>query len=337
VAGEAKITTGLPETVLLVEECTVNPYLIAAFVFWANDAPRKAEPLKARPTAMVLRVSGKATAEGRIGTRAIEVGDYLLPGEKVTTDKDAELLLLFLVRAERHLLKGDKPITLTNTFCEPADAVEKAPGVVPLKKANLSKVREVEVREGGGVGVVRGEKPTTEARVEPLFGTFVMTLRPSFRWPPVEKAEGYHLELREDGGKLLWKATSKEPALAFPKKEKPLQYTQKYLWSVKAILPDREAIVVDSSKFTLLFDGEPQELEPVKKLAEGTTEEELLLAAAAYEGYGVLDEVLKLFEKLARLQPKVARYHLALARYYEHAGRKDKGKEEREKASQLAP
>ena len=75
----------------------------------------------------------------------------------------------------------------------------------------------------------------------------------------------------------------------------------------------------------------------MRKLAESDAEEDLLLAAAAYEGYRVHDEALKVFEKLPRLNAKAARYQLALARYYEHAGLLDKAKEARQKAQALMP
>ena len=91
---------------------------------------------------------------------------------------------------------------------------------------------------------------------------------------------------------------------------------------------------MDGSKFTLLFDGELKELEAVRKLAQSDAEEDLILAAA-YEGYRVLIEALKVLEKLARLNPKSARYQLDLAQYYEHAGRGDRARECREKAKQL--
>src|SRR5438067_2529374 len=44
--------------------------------------------------------------------------------------------------------------------------------------------------------------------------------------------------------------------------EKSLQHSQGYRWTVKATLPEDEVkTVVDGSKFTLLFDGDPKELE----------------------------------------------------------------------------
>jgi tetratricopeptide (TPR) repeat protein len=310
----------------------MNAMLLAALLLPGLAEPPK-KPVSARPAVLVLKVKGEVMA----GKRRVEPGDLLLPGETLTTGADAEALLVFLLRNERRRLKPGRTTTLTRDDCRPADAIEKIAGAPRLPRKNLTKVREVEVHEGGGVGVLRGEKSTTESRIEPLFGTFVMSRRPAFTWPAVEKAISYTLELSDNAGQKLWQATTKETKLAFPEKEKSLQYSQGYRWTVKAALPDDELkTVVDGSKFTLLFDGEPRELEPVRKLAESDAEEDLILAAAAYEGYRVHDEALKVFEKLARLNPKSIRYLLALASYYDHAGRPDRAKEAREKAKQLS-
>jgi tetratricopeptide (TPR) repeat protein len=135
---------------------------------------------------------------------------------------------------------------------------------------------------------------------------------------------------------LLWKKETKETRLAYPEKEKALEYSQKYVWSVTARLPgDEEKRVVEQSNFKRLLKGEPEALAPVGKLAASKEPADLLLAATAYEAYGVHDEALKLFEKLAELQPRVANYQLALARYYRHAGREDLAKEALERARKL--
>jgi hypothetical protein len=298
----------------------------------ADDVPEK--PLSARPAALVVRVKGAVVAGGRVGRRRVGPGDFLLPGETVSAAADAEALLVFLLRGERRRLRPGARATLTRDGCDPAVAVEPV-GPAGLPREALTKVREVEVREGGGVGVVRGGAPATEARVTPLFGTFVPTDRPAFAWPPVEGAEGYILQLKDGSGRG-WKAMTKEAKLAYPERERPLEFGQKYLWTVKARLQDGgERTVVDESNFKVLLRGEPEELAAVRKLAEGGGVEGLLLAAAAFEGYGVYDEALRVFEKLARLQPGVARYQLALARYYRHAGRPDKAREALERAKKL--
>jgi hypothetical protein len=309
-------------------------FLAATVVLGFDDLPKK--PHYARPTAMLLQVKGEVVAEGRLGKRRLEQGDFLLPDETVSAAADAEATLVFLKRRESRRLKPGGRATLTRDDCTPADALEKLDAPPKLLPANLTKVREVEVREGGGVGVVRGEKPAGEARVEPLSGTFITSTRPAFRWPGVPKALRYAVELRDAGGQLLWKATTKEAMLAYPEKEKPLAYGLGYRWGVRALLPeDEEKPAVEGSRFTLLFEDEVKEVETVQKLAASDAEEDLLLAAAAFEGYHLHDRALEVFEKLARLRPRVARYHEALANYYEHAGRADRVKEARETAKRL--
>jgi hypothetical protein len=306
--------------------------ITAALLLGGDDPPKK--PLLARPAALVLKVKGVITAEGRLGKRRVEAGDFLLPGETVSAAPAAEALLVFLVKGERRRFRPGSRATLTRDGCDPADAVERV-GPAKLPHNNLTKVREVEVGEGGSVGTLRTLPSATETRVRPLFGTFVTTERPSFSWPPVEKAESYVVELKDAAGGKLWQAVAREATLDYPDK-KPLSAGAKYLWSVKARLAGGdEKEVVRGSNFKLLLKGERQELATVRKLADSDTVEDLLLAAAACEGYGVLDEALKVFEKLARLQPQVARWQLALYHYYRRAGQPDRAKEALDRAKKL--
>lgn len=307
-------------------------FLSAALLVGADDAAPK--PLVGNPTAIVIYVKGAVVAKGRLKPRRVEPGEELLPGEVLSAPADGEALLIFLTPRERRRLKPGTRTTLTRDGGEPADALERL-GPAKLSHKNLNRVREVEVREGGGVGVGRGEKSPTEARVTPLYGTFIATQRPAFTWPPVDRAESYLVELK-DGDSRRWKVETKEAKLNYPAKEKPLEFGQKYLWTVKAKLPDGdEKTVVDESHFILLFPGEPEALAPVRELAESDNPEDLLLAAAAYEAYGVLDQTLAVFEKLTRLQPGVARYWEALERSYRHAGRPDEAQEASQKAKAL--
>jgi hypothetical protein len=159
----------------------MNMMLMTAALLLPADAP-KGKPLSARPTAMVMTVKGEVTAQGRLKKRSVQEGDYLLPGETITIPANAEVEMVFLVKGERRRLKPGARATLTRDGCDPDDVAELL-GPAKLPRKNLTKVREVEVGEGGGVGVVRGGKPPTEARIMPLFGTFVMTDQPAFAWP----------------------------------------------------------------------------------------------------------------------------------------------------------
>ncbi|MBI1914994.1 MAG: hypothetical protein HYS12_09705 [Planctomycetes bacterium] len=313
----------------------MNTLLIAATLVLGADEPPK-KPTSARPTALVLKIKGEVVAEGQKGKRRVELGDFLFPGETVSAAADAEALLVFLLRDEHRRLKPGARTTCSRDDCDPSDATEKLGGAAKLPRKNLTKIREIPVSAGGGVGVFRGDKLLTGPAIEPLAGTFVTTTRPAFRWPPVKNAREYLVELRDAGGQLLWKKTAKEAKLAYPEKEKPLQLGLGYLWTVRAALPDDETkVVVELSRFTLVDEAEEKDLQAVRKLAGSDAEADLLLAAAAFEGYHVLAEALEVFEKLARLYPKVARHHLALANYLDLAGRPEKAKESRERARLL--
>lgn len=306
-------------------------WIAALMVLGSDDAPKK--PLAGPPAVLVLKVKGRVEAEGWVGRYPVESGDFLLPGQVVSVAPGAEAVALFLLKRERRRFKPGSRATLTRDGCVPADAVERL-GPAKLPRKNLTKVREIEVREGGGVGVVRG--PHEGPRITPMLGTFVATNRPTFTWPPVDKAEEYIVELKTDGGGRNWKVTTKEAKLTYPEKEKPLTFEKGYVWSVKARLPGGdEKVVVEDSRFTLLFEDELKEMPPLRKLAASDDPSELLLVAAAFEGYRLYDDALTVFEKLGRLEPRAARWQLALYHYYRRAGRPDRAKEAREKAKKL--
>jgi hypothetical protein len=303
----------------------MNLVLIATSLLPAADDPVP-KPLKGKPAALVVKVQGEVLVEGKRGQRRVEAGDYLLPGQVVTAAANGGAVVVFVPSGERRRLKPGNRATLTRDGCTPADAVEVTAGPT-LPRKNLAKVREVEVSEGGGVGVLRGNRPSSMLRVKPLYGTFLLSDRPAFTWPAVARAAGYVVELKDAGGRSLWKEETREARLDYPEKQKALAQGQKYLWSVRARVPGGEdRLIVDESNFKLLLKGEPEALVGVQKLARGEDPEGLLLAAAAYEGYGAREEALRVFEKLARLQPKVARWQQTLARYYEAAGRADEAK-----------
>ena len=303
----------------------MSTLLIASFLLTFDEAPKK--PLSARPTVLVLKVKGVVTVEGRLGKHRVEAGDYLLPGETVSAAADAEALLVFLVKGERRRLKPGGRLTLTATAATLLTPPRSSAPPNCRARTSPRSARSRSVRAAALVWV-RGGRPTTEARIAPLYGSFITTGRPTLTWPSLDKAESYLVNF-SDGGRS-WKVSTKATRLDYPAKEKPLAPGQKYVWSVKALLPGGdEKAVVEESKFVVLSEDERRELEAVRKLAASDDPADLLLAAATYEGYGVLYEALAVFEKLARLQPKVARWQLALARYYRHAGRPDQAKEAR--------
>jgi tetratricopeptide (TPR) repeat protein len=170
-----------------------------------------------------------------------------------------------------------------------------------------------------------------------MYGTTISRVRPTFSWRPVEKADGYQVELwNGTGQRLLWRATTTEPRLAYPEKEAALQPGMKYLWRVHArrgenFDPNR---AVDS-KFMTLTKDEARTLEDLPRVAASGDVAEMLVAAATYEAHGVYEEALRLYEKLAEKLPDDPNVQVALSGYFERAGRVDQARAAREKARKL--
>src|ERR1051326_1938973 len=102
---------------LFLGDNTMSALLIVASFFLGADEPPK-KPISARPMALVLKVKGAVSAEGKKGKRRVEAGDYLFPGETVSAGADAEALLVFLLRGERRRLKPGVRTTCTRDDCD---------------------------------------------------------------------------------------------------------------------------------------------------------------------------------------------------------------------------
>jgi hypothetical protein len=281
----------------------------------------------AGPVAMVLSAKGTITLQrGQAAPVPAAPMTLLHVGDQLSAAADGEATLIFLGDGQRERLMAKAQAQVGVKGCTPAAAVERVAGP-KLAPANLESLRELAKSSRGAVGVLRGEAPLRPQVVTPLYGATVPTDRPALTWPDV-KAEAYLVELfsGRDGPELerLWKATSPEPRLSYPAKEKPLQRGLLYRWRVTP-LKGQEAAgepIVDS-KFLVLTGAEIKRLAALKPLLVSKDPADLLLAAVSFEAHGVYDEALHLYERLAELSPDVANFQVALASYYGRAGRTD--------------
>lgn len=307
-------------------------FLLSAILLLATSADAPAPPV-----AMVLIAKGGVTLErGKDKPRPLRAMDLLFSGDRLRVD-NGEAQMVFLHDGRRERLKPKSQAMIGDKGCTPADAVERLEDA-KLSSSNLESLRDL-ARGRGAVGVLRGDSPATPQVVMPMYGATVLLDRPTLTWTAVPKAEGYHVQLlsgREGRDeRILWRAKTKEPHLAYPEKEKPLTFGLKYRWRVSSVLSeDKEERLVES-KFLIATEGEVKELARLKPLAESKDSTELLLAAATYEAHGVHGEALRLYEKLAERFPDEANFQVALASYYERAGRLDKAKAAKERARKL--
>jgi len=288
------------------------------------------------PVAMVLTTKGTVTLQREPDKSGpLRAMDLLRPGDQLNAGADSEATVVFLADGRRERLKAKAKATVGDKACMPAESVQKLENA-PLTAANLQSLRDLAASGRAGVGVLRGENPTEPLLVTPLYGATTVTDRPLFRWPAVDKAQSYRVEvLSGDGQRVLWRATTKEPTLSYPEKEAVLRRGTKVVWRVAARLSeDKEDRVVDS-KFSVATKEEADELAGLKKLADSDDPVSWLLAATTYEAHGVYGAALRLYEKLAEKFPREGNYQVALASYYERAGQPDKAKAAREKAKQL--
>jgi tetratricopeptide (TPR) repeat protein len=284
---------------------------------------------------MVVMTKGAVTLERGSDKRPLRVMDLLRAGDALETADD-EVLIVLLDDGQRERIKPKQRATVAAKGCAPAAAVERQEkDRVPA--AQLTGLRDLARNCRAGVSIPRGERPATIQVVTPMYGTTVPGARPTLSWQAVEKAESYQAELwNGNGQRLLWRATTAEPRLAYPDKEAALQPGTKYLWRVYArqgenLGPKR---VVDS-KFMTLTKAEARELADLPRAAVSADVAEMLLAATTYEALGVYEEALALYEKLAMKLPGGANVQIALAGYYERAGREEQARMAREKARKL--
>lgn len=297
-----------------------------------------------KKVAMVLSIKGPVTLQTREGAqRPARVMDMLFAGDHLTIPANGEAHVVILGDNHRERLKPGTQVTITVAGCTPAGAVERKAAV-----NTAVAYQDVQRFAGGGLGavlVLRGPRiPKKQPAVTPMFDSTVLADRPFLSWRPVDGVSQYQVRLvlgrlDTDGDKdgLVWTARTTEPRLPYPEQANPLHSGSVYSWYVIARAGQKDEQVVWRSQFWVATREEAVELAQIKPLAAGKNPADLLLAALTYQEYGVYDEALVLFQRLAELLPQEARFQSALANYYERAGRSQEAREALERAKKLSP
>jgi hypothetical protein len=306
-------------------------FLQAALLTPAADVPA--------PVAMVLTTKGAVTLQApKARPRRLGAMDLLRPGDQIRAAAKAEAVMVFFADGHRERLKPKAEATVGEKGCTPAGAVETQKAV-KLPPAHLRSLRELARSGRAAVGVPRGDAPDDPQVVIPMFGAVVLTDHPALSWPPAAKAKDYEVQLLSGpegkSQRVIWKATTKETRLCYPEKREVLGHAKLYRWRVIARMGEDKEETVVKSKFHVATKGECAKLASLKPLIESKDSTDLLLAAATYEAHGVHDEVLALYQRVAKLVPEEPNFQVALANYYERAGRKELAREARERAQAL--
>jgi len=290
---------------------------------------------------MVLKVKGEVTLT-RAGGKPVRVWtmDLLRPGDRLGVPEGSEVTLFVIGDGHQEVLAAGKTATVQAKGCTPAEAIAGKPAT-KLGKDDLKDLGD-DIRGGrfGGVKLRNGPDGKPLPVLNPLPGANILTGRPTLAWPPVENVDYYVVQIYngQDNKDLLrlWRVETKENRLPFP--DKPALGPVLHRWSVMARLKngdDKVVVTVRQATFSVATARDIKALVAARPLAASDDPAELLLAAGLYDSRGALDEVLKVFERLARLLPGDANIQDNLAGLYDLGGRQDRAKSARDRAKHL--
>jgi tetratricopeptide (TPR) repeat protein len=310
-------------------------------MMWTLLLPTVAEA--PQPVGLVVAFKGAVALHRGQEKIALQGEDFVLPGDRLTTGKAGEALLLIFMDDHRERVKPDQAVTVGDKGCTPATAVEVIEAVRrPSKAQNARLLKHAQDASGANASlkVLRGAPEPRARLVRPLFGTRVLTDHPTLSWPPVPGAVEYRVELlgAAEGSheRRIWRILTTATTLPYPEEEEVLVYGNMYRWRVTARLKGDEEKRAVESNFHIV---RPEKLAGLRKLAVLASSDDpadWLQAVAEYQEAGVYDKALLLYEKLAARSPEAATYLQALAALYMRAGAKDQSEAARKKAEELA-
>lgn len=137
--------------------------------------------------------------------------------------------------------------------------------------------------------------------------TNIATLRPAFRWTPVDHATSYDVTLMTREERVLWRHTVTAPEMEYPREASPLEWGHRYWWRVAArgetdtqmetgsnflVLPEEQAKAVEAAA---------QELDRLLRENPSDRSPQFLLAFL-YEQNGMLYEAARIYSQLGSVE-----------------------------------
>lgn len=288
------------------------------------------------PAAMVLEIDGDVTAIRDGKELLLDDGDLLRVGDRVTVPAGGSLKAYFRPSGPVAALTGPAEATVSPGKLDSATQVAVRDTNVPARAAEGLVTSNTGSTLVGGLTLRSAERP----QVHPVTGMVVTSDRPTFEWLASEGKPRYRLELvtGPEGKELpVWRDETTETKLAYPMARKPLTRGTGYRWRIVALQADGTSkVVVQDLPFQVLSEELAIEIPTIEKLAQSKEPADWRLAAEIYRSWGVYDEAVKLYEKLAEKRPDSAGVWELLASYYSQAGATDKAKAAKQKYEKLS-
>ncbi len=268
-------------------------------------------------------------------------GTQLFQGDQVRTGTGSEATLTFSNSNIMTLAPG-------NTYTVHGDGSAKTEAGTKVKKVSSAMMADMSVlttrrEEKKDFGALAGLRAiVTEEPIEPTspYNTLIKTNRPTFTWIPKKTFDKFIVNLYSSKG-LVWSKEVSENMLKFPESEKELDFGETYFWNVEGedLLDNKKS---PSYKFSVLSIDKSKEVLNEEALIRATFENDSdssslhSFLGAFYINQGLLQDAIKEFEIISRMNPDAPLPHEILGSLYSDVGNKDKAIEELQKALALS-
>ena len=254
------------------------------------------------PVGLLSSVSGKVqiVRAGQPEPVPARPADLLLAGDRIVTAGDAQASFLFCPQS-----RAAKAL--------PGSEVEFAAGSFTVKKGKLAEERAVpSCRLPSNLALASASQ--VQSGMLRLRGSNLLlrspsranvaTLRPLFRWEPVDNAKAYDLKVLDREERILWRTSASAGEVQYPADAAPLAWGQKYWWRVTA-RDAQETLMEVGTYFQILSAEQAEDVRSseagLRRLIAENPGDSVprFLLAFLYEERGMLDEAARLYQELA--------------------------------------
>jgi hypothetical protein len=298
---------------------------------------------EAQCIALITGIKGDVTVkkEGKSEFVKAKWGTQLFNGDQIRTDPGSEATLSF---SEGYIIKLEpgSMMTLSNNGSSPSKEggnYKKISSAMMMDITALTS-REASKKDISALAGLRGIEVKEPVELSFPSNTYVMTNRPTFEWIPEKEFDNYIVNLYNSKG-LVWSKRVSGNSLKFPENENGLDFGETYFWNIEgeALLDNKKS---SNYKFSVLSIDKSREVKNQEALIRMTFDSESdssslhSFLGAYYISQGLLDDAIKEFEIISRMNPEAPLPHEILGSLYSDVGDKDKAIDELQKALTLS-
>jgi hypothetical protein len=293
--------------------------------------------------ALITGIKGNVSVkkEGKSEFTKALWGTQLFSNDEVKTDLQSQATLTFSDGNILELQPGSNIKISGNS-----SSASKAPGnfkkvsSAMLMDMSALTARESAKKDVGALAGLRGIEMKEPVELTFPSNTLIRTNRPTFEWTPRQPFDNYIVNLYSSKG-LVWSKEVSGSRLKFPENERGLDFGETYFWNIEGedLLDNKKS---SNYKFSVLSIDKSQEVKNQEALIRMTfdnvSDSSSLhsFLGAYYLNQGLLDDAIKEFDIISRMNPDAPLPHEILGSLYSDVGNKDKAIDELQKALNLS-